>query len=80
MVLEVCHVHLIETAFSLVKLFLTGLRGPWGCERSRFPHILDSRLRDGIEVVNLSRRPLFTSRKILYAVQDDMDIIGIRAM
>jgi hypothetical protein len=31
---------------------------------SRFPHFLDNRLTDGGEVVTLTRRPPFTTRKI----------------
>jgi hypothetical protein len=31
---------------------------------SRFPHFLDNRLKDGGEVVSLTRRPSFASRKI----------------
>jgi hypothetical protein len=31
--------------------------GPWGCETSRFPHFLDSRLTNGDEVVSLTRLP-----------------------
>jgi hypothetical protein len=42
----------------------TGRGGPWGCEISRLPHFLDSRLTDGSEVFSLTRRPPFTSRKI----------------
>jgi hypothetical protein len=38
--------------------------GPLGCEMSRIPHFLDNRLTDGGEVVSLTRRPLFTPRKI----------------
>jgi hypothetical protein len=37
---------------------------PTGCETSRLPHIIDSRLTDGSEVVSLTRRPPCTSRKI----------------
>jgi hypothetical protein len=33
-------------------------------ETSRLPHFLDSRLRDGGEVVSLMRRPPFTPNKI----------------
>jgi hypothetical protein len=36
---------------------VTGLGGPWGCEMSRLPHFLDSRVTDGIEIVSLTRRP-----------------------
>jgi hypothetical protein len=39
---------------------VTGREGQWGCETSRLPHFLDSRLIDGSEVVSLIRRPLFT--------------------
>jgi hypothetical protein len=43
---------------------VTGHEGPEGREMSRVPHFLDSRLTDGGEVVSLTRRPLFTPRKI----------------
>jgi hypothetical protein len=43
---------------------VTGRDGPQRCERSRLSHFLDNRLTDGGEVVSLTRRPLFTSRKI----------------
>jgi hypothetical protein len=36
---------------------VTGLGGPLGCETSRLPHFLDSRLTDGGEVVSFKRRP-----------------------
>jgi hypothetical protein len=36
---------------------VTGREGPQGCETSRLPHFLDSRLTDGGEVVSLTRRP-----------------------
>jgi hypothetical protein len=36
---------------------VTGCGGPKGCETSRLPHFLDSRLTDGGEVVILIRRP-----------------------
>jgi hypothetical protein len=35
-----------------------------GCETSRLPHFLDNRLTDGDEIVNLTRRTLFTPWKI----------------
>jgi hypothetical protein len=38
--------------------------GSYGCETSRLPHFLDSRLTDGDEVVSPTRRPPFTPRKI----------------
>jgi hypothetical protein len=47
-----------------VKVSVTGREGPEGCETSRLPHFLDSRLTDGGEVVSLTRRPPFTARKI----------------
>jgi hypothetical protein len=43
---------------------VTGRGSPQGCEKSRLPHFLDSRLTNGGEVVSLTRRPLFTPRKI----------------
>jgi hypothetical protein len=43
---------------------VTGRGGPYGCETSRLPHILDSRLTDGGEDVSLTSRPPFTPRKI----------------
>jgi hypothetical protein len=43
---------------------VTGRGGPNGCEKSRLPHFLDDRLRDGAEVVSLTRRPPFALRKI----------------
>jgi hypothetical protein len=42
----------------------TGREGPSGCETSRIPHFLDNLLKDGGEVVRLTRRPPFTPRKI----------------
>jgi hypothetical protein len=36
---------------------VTGPEGPLGCETSRLPHFLDSRLTDGGEVVSLTRWP-----------------------
>jgi hypothetical protein len=44
---------------------VTGRGGPQDCETSRLPHFLDNRLTDGGEIVGLTRRPLFTPRKIL---------------
>jgi hypothetical protein len=43
---------------------ITGRGGPYGYERSKLPHFLDNRLRDGGKVVSLTRRPYFTPRKI----------------
>jgi hypothetical protein len=43
---------------------VAGRESPWGCETSRLPHFLDSRLTDGGEVISPKRRPPFTSRKI----------------
>jgi hypothetical protein len=42
---------------------VTGGRGLQGCEMSRTPHFLDNRLREGGEVVRLTRRPRFTPQK-----------------
>jgi hypothetical protein len=38
---------------------VTGHEGPQGCERSRLPHLLDSRLIDGGKVVSLMGQPPF---------------------
>jgi hypothetical protein len=38
--------------------------GLLGCETSRLPHFLDSRLTNDREVVSLTRRHSFTPRKI----------------
>jgi hypothetical protein len=43
---------------------VTGHEGPQGCEASRLPRFLDNRLTDGGEVVSLTRREPFTTRKI----------------
>jgi hypothetical protein len=43
---------------------VTGCGGPKGCETSRLPHFLDSRLTDDGEVVSLARRSPLTPRKI----------------
>jgi hypothetical protein len=43
---------------------VTRCEGPYGCERSRIPHFLDSQLTDGSEVVSLTYRPPFIPRKI----------------
>jgi hypothetical protein len=42
---------------------VTGREGPYGCEGSRLPHLLDSWLTDGGKVVNLMRRPLFAHQE-----------------
>jgi hypothetical protein len=44
---------------------VTGRGGPQGCETSRLPHFLDNWLTDGDEVLSLTLRPTFTSRKNL---------------
>jgi hypothetical protein len=42
---------------------VTGREGPWGCERSRLPHLLDNRPTDDGMVVSLTRRPPFTPQE-----------------
>jgi hypothetical protein len=37
---------------------------PTGCDTSRLPHFLHNRPTDGAKFVSLTRRPLFTPRKI----------------
>jgi hypothetical protein len=44
-------------------ILVTGREGPYGCETSRFPEFLDSRLTDGGEVVSPTRRPPFTPQE-----------------
>jgi hypothetical protein len=39
---------------------VTGRRGPYGYETSRFPHFLNNRVTDGVKVVSLMCRPRFT--------------------
>jgi hypothetical protein len=43
---------------------VTGRGDRYGCDMSRLPYFLDSRLTDGDEVANLTRWPPFTLRKI----------------
>jgi hypothetical protein len=43
---------------------VTGCGGPYSCQTSRLPHFLDTWLTDGGEVVSLTRRLIFTPRKI----------------
>jgi hypothetical protein len=43
---------------------VTGRGGPYGCETSRLPHFPDNPLKDGGEVVSLTRRPPFTPSNI----------------
>jgi hypothetical protein len=42
---------------------VTGREGPLGCETSRLPHFLDSRLTGGGKVVSPTRRPPFTPQE-----------------
>jgi hypothetical protein len=42
---------------------VTGREGPWRCERSRLPHLLESRLIDGGKVVSLARQPPFNPQE-----------------
>jgi hypothetical protein len=44
---------------------VTGRGGPYGCDTSRLPHLLDSRLTDGGEVVSLTGRTPCTLPGIL---------------
>jgi hypothetical protein len=43
---------------------VTGRGGPQGFESSSIPNLLNSQLRDGAEVVRLTRRPTCTPRLI----------------
>jgi hypothetical protein len=42
---------------------VTDRGGKLGCETSRLPHFLDNRLRDGGEIISLTRRPPFTPQE-----------------
>jgi hypothetical protein len=57
---DLWYVYVIKVKLSL----LTGREGPYGCEMLRLPHFLNSRLKDGGEVVSLTRRPPFTPEMI----------------
>jgi hypothetical protein len=50
--------------FPFRSIPVTGCGGPQGCETSRLPHFLDSRLTDGGEVASLKLRPPSAPRKI----------------
>jgi hypothetical protein len=60
-------VHAFDRAATVIgkgkAIPVTGRGGPYGCETSRLPHFLDSRLTDGGEVVSLTRQSPFTHRK-----------------
>jgi hypothetical protein len=45
-------------------ILVTGPGEPLGCNTSRIPLFLDSRLTDGGEAISLTRRPSFASRKV----------------
>jgi hypothetical protein len=45
-------------------ILAAGRGGPYGCETSRLPHLLDSLLTDCCHVVSLTRRQVFTRRKV----------------
>jgi hypothetical protein len=56
--------HLYYTKKVLKKaISVTGRGGPYGCETSRLPHYLGSRLTDGGAVVSFTRRPQFTPQE-----------------
>jgi hypothetical protein len=42
---------------------VTGSEGLWSCEMLKLPHFLDNRLTDGGKVVNVTRRPPFTTQE-----------------
>jgi hypothetical protein len=51
--------------YTIVKVVpVTSREGPLGCETSRHPHLLNSRLIDGGEVMSLTLQPPLTPRKI----------------
>jgi hypothetical protein len=43
---------------------VTGREDPYSCETSRLPHLLDTRVTDGVKVASLTRRQPFTPREI----------------
>jgi hypothetical protein len=54
----------LEFLFRQRIIPVTGSGGTYGCEALRLPNFLDSRLRDGGEVVSLKRRlgPLYSEK------------------
>jgi hypothetical protein len=58
-----CGMHVDEGKREAIPV--TGHGGPQRYETSRLPYFLDNRLTDGGEVVSLTRRPPFTTRKIV---------------
>jgi hypothetical protein len=50
------------------SILVTGCEGPLGCEMSRIPHFLESRLTDGGEVVSLKRRTPITPEDSWYSL------------
>jgi hypothetical protein len=51
------HTHTHTHIYIYIAIPITGRGGPQGCETSRLPHFLDSRLTNGSEVVSLTSRP-----------------------
>jgi hypothetical protein len=49
--------HLVKKKKKAEAISATGREGPWGCETSRRPYFLISRLKDGGKVVSLTRQP-----------------------
>jgi hypothetical protein len=47
---------------------VTGRGGLYGCEMLRIPHCIDSRLRDGVEIVSLTFQPLYSLQTFLSLV------------
>jgi hypothetical protein len=47
---------------------VTDCEGPLGCERSRLPHLLDNRLRDGGKAPSLTPWQPFTPRRFLVLI------------
>jgi hypothetical protein len=55
---------------------VTSRGGPWGCETSRLPHFLDSRLTDGDEVVSRPQGHSAVGR--IMSTEKSNDLIGNR--
>jgi hypothetical protein len=51
-----------------------GCGGPFDFETARLPHFLHNRLKDGGDIVNLTRCPPFTRRKIIFVRRETLTV------